>query len=151
MTIETNQQLDMTNLISFKKKLRATELQEHVEKLITYISARGAKKLDGSISATYAVMGDVMDIEVMIPINCEIPSNDEFLFKPEFRLTNCIKISHNDSVARLQETIEKLGQYITNHMLTPSSACFIVMHNEIATSNEVAKADIYVPISIKAA
>ena len=59
MHIETKQTLNLENLITFRKKMRSTELQEHMEKLLAYAESRGVKRLGGGVSATYEVDGYV--------------------------------------------------------------------------------------------
>jgi len=117
-------------------------------KMFEYVESHGAKKLNGCISATYAVVDDVMDIEVGMPIDNEIPSTDEYIFKPVFSLVNCAKVSHNDSALHLQETIGKINKFVLEQALKPSTACFIVIHNEMTEPNDVMNADIYIPINI---
>ena len=68
MTISTKQILDKQNLISFRKKLRATELQAYAEKMMAYVEQCGAVKVGGGISATYAIEGDVMDVDMYLPL-----------------------------------------------------------------------------------
>jgi|GEM_PF-6515129 len=62
--IKESQQLDIKNLISFRKVARHIEIQEHIERLIAYVESQGAKKAGCGISATYAANGDTMDIEM---------------------------------------------------------------------------------------
>jgi len=94
MHIETKQQLDKRNLISFRKTLRATELQTYMEKMFAYVESCGAKKVGGGISATYAIDGEFMDFAMYIPIDKEIPSTNEFVFKLLLYLKNFIITTH---------------------------------------------------------
>jgi len=149
LTVETNQQLHMTNLIAFRKNVRAAELHGYAEKMLAYFESHGAKKVGGSVSATYAVDGDMMDIEVYIPVDKEIPSSEEFVFKPKLYLCNCIKVNHKGNPQLLEETINKLNDYIENHNLTPISACFTVTLKEITNPSdaELFEMDAYISIS----
>lgn len=63
MTILTGQTLDRENLITFRKKLRAADLQAYAEKIVAYAEEYGAKKVGGGITATYAIEGDVLDVD----------------------------------------------------------------------------------------
>ena len=150
MHIETKQTLNLENLITFRKKMRSTELQEHMERLLAYADTSGAKRLGGGISATYEVDGDIMDIEMYLPIDKEIPSNDEFVFKPLLRLENCVKTSYKGHPQGLQDSMQKLNDYILANQLVPISAGFTVTMTELTDPKnfEMFEVDIYVSVSM---
>ena len=149
MTILTKQTLDKQSLISFRKKLRATELQAHVEKMLAYVEQYGAAKVGGGISATYAIEGDVMDVEMYVPLDKEVPTNDEFVFKPRLFLDNCIAATHKGHPQLLENALLKLNEYVEENKLTPISAGFVVIINEVTDMKDLDKfeADIYISIS----
>ena len=149
MKIETQQQLDVRNLISFRKSVRATEIQGHIERLIAYTESQGAKKVDGGISATYAVDGDKMDIEIYMPIDKEISSTHEFIYKPRLYLENCIKTTHKGNPQLLDGTIQKMNEHIALNRLTPISAGFNVTVSEISNPKELDlfEATIYISLN----
>ena len=149
MHIETNQILNMENLISFKKRLRASELQEHVERLLAYAESYGAKKLGGGVSATYEVNGDVMDIEMYFPIDKAIPSNDVFVFKPLLRLENCVKSNYKGHPQFVENTMKALNDFIVTNQFVPISVGFTVTVKDIIDPKDIElfEVDIYVSIS----
>ena len=148
MTILTEQTLDKQNLISFRKKLRATELQAHAEKMLAYVEQCGAVKVGGGISATYAIEGDVMDVEMYLPLDMEIPSTEEFVYKPWLFLDNCIATTHKGNPQLLESTMLQMNEYIEENGLTPISAGFIVTINEVTDMEDVDKFEVDVYISI---
>ena len=148
MHIETKQTLNIENLITFRKKVQATELQEHMERLLAYADSSGAKRLGGGVSATYEVDGDAMDIEMYLPIDKEIPSNDEFIFKPLLRLENCVKTKYKGHPQGLQNSMNEINDYILANRLVPISVGFTVVVTEITDPKDIElfEADIYVSI-----
>ena len=149
MTIQEHQTLDMENLISLRKFIPAMEMQGCVERLLSYIDSYGAKKVGGGVSATYAVDGDKIDMALYFPIDKEIPSTDEFLFKPKLRLENCLKITHKGNPQLMEEAVNKLNEHVIANNLTAISVGFIVTKKEIVNQQDLDlfEADVYISIS----
>jgi len=149
MKIEANQTLDIKKLISFKKVSTASALQSHIEALLAYIDACGAKKIGGMISATYAHEGDALSVEIYMPIDKEIPSTDEFIYKPQLILVNCIRGKHKGNPQMIETTMKKLSDYIVCNALTPISVGFSVTITEITSMAELDffETDVYISIN----
>ena len=149
MHIETKQTLNMENMITFRMKVKAAELQMHMERLLAYAKSCGAIRIGNGVSATYAVDGDVVDIEVYIPINKRIPSNEEFVFKPLLRLENCIKIKHKGDPHLLQNSMQVLNDYVTVNQLVPIAVGFTVIVNDVTEPRdfELFEVDLYLSLS----
>jgi predicted transcriptional regulator YdeE len=151
MSIAENQTLHVKNLISLRRNLTQAELQIYGKKLNDYITENGAEKAGLPISATYAADAATgkMDIELYVPINRELPSNGNFVFKPELYLANCVKITHKGNPQSLQNSINELNQYIAERKLTPISVGFSVNRVEIVRQEDMDKfeVDIYVSVS----
>ena len=148
MIIERNQVLDVSNLISMRKKLTASQLQEYAAKMTAYIETHGAKRDGGSITATYAVEGDKIDMEVYLPIDREIPSCDEFVFKPRLYLENCLKIMHKGNPQLIDVSMKKLNDYIEINGLMPITVGFIRTLKEATSMKELEffEADVFISI-----
>lgn len=149
MDIKEQMQLDAHNLISFRKKLHALELQMHMKKMLDYAASYGAKKVGSDISVSYAVDGELMDVEMYIPLDRKIPSNHDFTFKPCLYLENCVATTHKGNPPGLENTMKKMNAYIVEKRLTPISAGFIVTIHEITSAKdlELFEVDIYISIS----
>ena len=149
MHIEHNQQLEVHNLISFRKVVTPHELNELGERMLAYAQSQGAQKVGGGISATYAMYGNKFDVAMYVPINKEIPSSEEFEYKKKLLLVNCIKMTYKGHPQGLEAALVKMNEYTATQGLTPVSVCFIVTANEAAKSKEFNKVevDVYIPIS----
>jgi len=127
----------------------SAQFQGHVERLIAYAESQGTKKVGGGISATYAIDGDMMDIEIYMPIDKEIPSSDEFIYKPRLYLENCIKTTHKGNPQLLEQAVQGLNEYMTSNKLIPISVGFNVTANEITDPKDLDlfEVDVYISIS----
>ena len=148
MQIEVKQTLNIMNLITFRKKVRATELQGHMERLHTYADTCGAKRLGGGVSATYEVDGDEMDIEMYLPIDKDIPSNNEFVYKPLLHLENCVKTYYKGHPHGLQDSMQKLNNYILVNKLVPISVGFTVTVTEITDPKNFELFEVFIYVSV---
>ena len=149
MEIFLKQILDKDNLITFRRKLQAAELQVYAEKMLAYAKQHGANKISGGITATYAVEGDLMDVEVYLPLDKEVPSSDEFVFKPWLYLENCVMATHKGNPQLLEATLQKINDFIAENELTPISAGFIATVVEVTDVNDLDmfEVDVYISVS----
>ena len=149
MTITTNQTLEVRNLLSFRKMVTAVELNELSQRMLGYIESTGAQKIGGGISATYAIEGDKLDIAMYIPIDKEVPSTEEFEFKPLLRLENCVMATHKGNPQLLENTLHTLNGYTVESGLSPISVGFIVTKREITDIKDAEhfEVDVYISVS----
>jgi len=105
---------DLTYTINNVLKIRGlfanSELRDVVERLDKYIEVNGAKKQGELITATHVLYleSKISDIEIFMPINKIIPSNDEFIYIPIFNLPECIMTKHKGHPSFLPITYTKL-------------------------------------------
>lgn len=53
LEIKENQELNVTNLLSYRGKLKQTELENIGKEMESYIQSAGAKRVGNPITATY--------------------------------------------------------------------------------------------------
>jgi hypothetical protein len=149
MHITEHQTLHVQNLITIRQKMKQEEMPIHLKKLLDYITLHGAKKVGGFISATYGITDGSMDAEIYIPIDKEIPSQGELIYKPELLLTNCLKVTYIGNPQLLQKTLDELNQFIAMNKLMPISVGFNVTIHEITdpADIELFEVETYVSIS----
>jgi len=85
LEIKENQELNVTNVLSYRGKIKQAELENIGKEMESYIQNAGAKRLGNPITATYAVEGNELDIELLMPIDKSIDSTDKFAFKKGMR------------------------------------------------------------------
>lgn len=114
-----NQTLEINNLLSYKNTIRATDLDDIGKKMNEVITLAGASTCGYPITATFETNNDLLDIELLIPINKKIISTDQFVFKEKIKITNAVVAIHIGNVNELQQTCNELNQYILDNKLIP--------------------------------
>ena len=146
MIIE-NQMLEVDNLISFRGQLKQCQLDNIADEMKKYIAFYGARPTGKPITATYSVDNGIMDMEILLPLDKEVPTSQKFIFKEKLKIVNEIKISHFGEISSLQLTCNGLNKYIITHKLTPITVGYNVIRNVENDLNNNPIIDIYVGIS----
>jgi predicted transcriptional regulator YdeE len=115
MQIIEHQTLNYKNLIAYKTRTRISEIPQ----LLGYI--RGNLHNLGLSSAgrtlfTIKEKGgfrDMIDVKVMIPVEGDLESCDEYAHKPIFRLINAVAIRHEGNINDIDDTLNTLRQHIS--------------------------------------
>ena len=68
-----------------------------------YIQNVGAKRVGNPITATYAVEGDMIDIELLMPVDKSIASTDKFMFKNQIKIVNAVVAEYKGHPIGLQD------------------------------------------------
>jgi len=151
--ILTNQELCMSNVLSFRKKIPVHNLQNEVERMEKFIKDGGYTKAGPSVSATYGLElqnnEQMIDVEVLIPLDKYFVPPEGCEYKAEFKLVNAVSIRHTGNPARLQETCDKLMAFIEEHKLSPITCGYNVTIQEpkLQAGVESMIVDVYIGIS----
>ena len=141
MEIQTNQLYEMKNAISYRAKMTQQEVNEVMNRMGAFIKENGLNKSGCVTTTTFAVESiggtQLMDIEILCPVDkaCDVPYG--FTFKPKFRLSNAAKITHNGNPANMQESVNKLIDYLNQNKLTPVTSLYNVTVNEPKTPQDI--------------
>lgn len=112
-----------------------------------YIQNAGAKRVWNPITATYAAEGDVMDVEIFMPLDKSIKSTDKYVFKIQIKIVNAIVASYKGHPMRLQDTCNRLNQYMIEHNLQPITVGYNVTKKTDMLSPKNTEIDVYVGIN----
>ena len=153
MRIETNQIYEMSNVISYRAKMTQQEMNDTMNCLGTFIKDNGLTKSGCVTTTTFSVENvsgvQLMDIEILCPVDkaCDVPQG--FAFKPEFRLNNAAKITHKGSPANMQESVNELIGYLNQNKLTPITSLYNVTVNEPKSPADIDSmvVDMYIGVS----
>ena len=117
--IKENQELIMENVLSFRGKVTQQQLQEEMMKIGQVFRNLGVQKNGPVTTATYAAkqVGNeqVMDVEILIPMDRPVKLANEYTFKPVIKIVNALCIRHEGHPGGLQDTINRLNAYILEH------------------------------------
>ena len=107
---------EATNVLRFRGVIANSEMGSVVEKLTSYIESNGARKLGELITVTHVLYLEtkISDIEIFIPIDKSIPSNQDFTYMPTFELVSCVMTKHKGHPYLLPVTYTKLYHAIKN-------------------------------------
>ena len=97
--------------------------------------------------STYAVEGNELDIELLMPIDKSIDSTDKFAFKNYIKIINAVVASYKGRPIGLQEACNQLNQYIMEHKLQPITVGYNVTKKTDMLNPENTEIDVYVGIS----
>lgn len=81
-------------------------------------------------------------LEFLIPVDKEFDSNEHYSFKERIKLVNAARLRHYDSFSKIQKSLDKLNNYITEKKLTPITVPYIVERDNLDNVY-----DIYIGIS----
>jgi len=147
LEIKENQELNVTNVLSYRGKVKQAELESLGKEMESYIRNAGAKQVGNPITATYAVEGDAIDVELLMPIDRSIDSTDKFVFKKQLKIVNAVVAAYKGHPMGLQEACNQLNQYIMEHRLQPITVGYNVTKKTDMLNPENTEIDIYVGIS----
>ena len=151
--ISENQELQMTNVLSMRKKLTVQDCQQEMERINRFIENNGLRRVGPPASATYAVEVDkgqqIMDLEILIPLDRPFDPPEGCIYKPVFQLENAVSIRHIGNPTTLQDTCDTMMAYIQEHNLQAITAGYNVTIQEPKTAAELNQmiVDIYVGVS----
>ncbi len=117
LEIKENQKLNIMNVFSYRGKVRQIEIENIGKEMEVYIQNAGVKRAGNPITATYAIEGDVIDLELIMPIDRSIASTDKFVFKNQIKIENAVVAAYRGHPMGLQEACSQLNQYIMEHRL----------------------------------
>lgn len=141
MEIQTNQLYEMKNVISYRAKMTQKEINEVMNRIGAFIQNQGLKKSGCVTTTTFNVENiggtQLMDIEILCPVDkaCDVPQG--FTFKSEFRISSAAKITHKGNPANMQESVNKLIGYLNQNKLTPVTSLYNVTVNEPKTPMDI--------------
>ena len=111
------------------------------------VKTSGAERVGYPITVTYGIEGDLIDVEVLLPINKRVPSTGKYVFKEKLLITNALMVKHVGNPAGLQAACNELNSYIMENKLVPITAGYNVTRKVDMLNPNNAEIDVYVGIS----
>ncbi len=90
---------------------------------------------------------EILDMEFLIPVSSGFQSNENYIFKPRFKLENAVKIRHFGSLATLERSRAQLQQHLLAHELHPITNYYYVVVKSAQDHSEDNIIDIYVGVN----
>ncbi len=145
--IKLGQELVVENLYSIRSKMAQSELQSLGKKAEEIVKSFGATPKGSPITATFAMEGDKIDVELLFPIDKEIPAKDGFVFKKMLKITNAAVAGYKGHPSGFQSACNDLNQYISEHQLQPITVGYNVTKKTDMLNLENTEIEVYVGIN----
>ena len=152
-SIQINQEYRMSNVLSFRKKLPAAEFQRESIRIGKFVESGGYTRTGSTVTATFSIEQQngeqVLDMEILVPLDKSFSPPDGCVCKPEFVLTNAASIRHIGNPAGLQDTCNRLMAYLQEHNLQPITGGYNATVREAKTPTEIDQmiVDVYIGIN----
>lgn len=141
MEIEQNQQLIMENVLSFRGKVTQQQIQVEMIKIGEMMQKLGVKQGGPITTATYSVeedeFGQVMDIEILVPLDRKVELPLEYTFKPIIKLVNALCARHIGDPGLLSNTVNELNNYIIKNNKQVITATYNVTVKDAMRQEEI--------------
>lgn len=148
--IEVDKEIQFNNVISFRKKMKSSEIKSEIDRFHAYVESEGASIIGPMISATFnseVFEGiQVLDMEFLFPISKKITDTPEFKFKEEFHLVHAVYTRFSGDPAHLQSVYEDLANYIRSNNLQQITAAYNV-NDKVKSSSNYPVIDIYIGVN----
>lgn len=150
IVIESNKELRLENVLSLRKKMTQTEINEEIININRFFESRGIEKQGPFMTTTYAIeQNNLFDMEILVPMNKAVELPQKYVFKPVFKLVNAIYVRHKGNPSLLQTVYNEIYAYIHNNKLQPITPAYNVTVKEITPGMNMDDVviDIYIGIS----
>ena len=147
VNILENQMLEVENLVSYKGKVTRIQLDQIGKDMDKCINEVGAKRIGYPITATYGVEGNVMDMEILIPIDRKIEINEKYIYKDRLRISNALVARHTGNPVMLQDSCNELNEYIVKNKYEPITVGYHITVNIDTVDLDNSVIDVYVGLN----
>lgn len=131
--IQTNQLLEYDNLLTFRGKISRYEINDKITQIATFMENEHLQKIGPIITCTHSVAvengKEILDFEIMIPVNTTSITSNEYSIKPKFRIANALMCSHNGNQNELVNIYNKIKHYIHENQIQNVTNFYTVSRN----------------------
>ena len=103
------QELRLTNVLSLRKKLLQTDIQQELMSIGKYIQENNLKKNGPLITTTFSIEQSasmpLLDMEILVPLNQEVNLPSPYVFKKVFHIKNALYARHQGNPQLLQNSL----------------------------------------------
>lgn len=147
LEIKENQELYIEKLLSFRGEVKQSELESVAKDMEAHIKNTGAKLVGAPITTTFAIKTDLLDVEVLMPVDGIIASTGKYRFKDCIKITNAVVASYKGNPAGLQTASNQLTVYMSEHNLLPITTGYNITRKVDMLNPDNTEIDVYVGIN----
>lgn len=151
ITIEQGKSLRYEKVVSFRKKMVVSEINDQITRFVQKLKESGAQKSGPMISTTHVVEvidnEQVLDIEFLVPIDREIEFETPYKYKREFQLVNALYVRYIGNPMEIHGTINNLMTYISSRGMQNITSLYNVNISENEQDKNETIVDLYISIN----
>ncbi|BEP29307.1 hypothetical protein [Helicovermis profundi] len=137
--IKENQEINLTNVISIRKKLYQEELNEEIQKIGEIVKEEKLNLKSGLITSTYSMQlkegKQFLDVEILLSVDREVKLPNEYTLKKEFVLKNAIYKKHIGDPNGLGKSAEEMINYINQNNYQSITSLYCVQPMQVTDVN----------------
>lgn len=128
-------------------------VEKEMQKIGVYLQKNNSKKAGPLITTTFNIENidgeQLLDMEILVPIDKEIEVLEKYQFKKKFHLLNAVYARHEGNPKFLQETYNKLMKYIQINNLVQITSAYNVNVKDPTSAEDFDDMviDIYIGVS----
>ncbi|EPZ37559.1 Transcriptional regulator, effector-binding domain/component [Anoxybacillus ayderensis] len=152
LEILTNQEIIFGNVVSYRGKIKQSQFNEVLTKMIKLLEGMNVNKEGPLITTTFNVESvgneNVFDMEILIPIDKKIELPKGYVFKDVFHLVHAISTRYIGDPIGLQDVYNQLIGFISRNKLQPITTAYNVYINDTSFfKGEPPVIDVYIGIN----
>lgn len=129
MNVLLEQTYEIENIISRSGKFSAAKFQEilmeSAQKFKDYVANNGETIITTTKAVEIIDKQQILDVEILIPVSYRIPCSEPYVFKEKIKIDNALYFREDD-ITKLQDTMNKMNQYILDNRLQPITSAYLV-------------------------
>ena len=152
--MEINQKniYSVEQVITYRCKVNNKLINNVMSQLLSVINDTGLKINGSTITAIHSIENDcgdqIIDIEIIVPINGVMTSTDEFVYRDRFEINNALMFRHIGNPQTMNTEMQEFNQYIKNNNFKPVTPFYNVTVRSASSPSEIDNIimDIYVGV-----
>lgn len=152
MEIIRNKKYSVENVLTFRGKVKQELINNIMVKAGETIKKANLEINGPAITAIHSIDNDgsnqLFDFEFIVPINGEMTSVGDYIYKNEFVIENAVMLRHMGNPQNMNSAMQNLAQYIKDNSLKPVTPFYNITVKGATVPSEINEmiVDIYVGI-----
>lgn len=139
--IEVGKKVHFDNVISLRKKMNTEIINAEMLKMGNFMSLNGLSKNGPIITAVFGVEvmdgKQVMDMEILCPVDKKLDLISEYNYLESFDLNNALYLRYKGNPANMQNSINKIYEYIKETGIKPISPLYNLQIADLACTHSL--------------
>lgn len=151
MGIEKNQEVKLKNLLSCRRNIKEQDIDKEFAEMAAYIKLYKLNQVGGIITTVHKIdrESQLLDMEIMIPIEHKAKDSKKYTVKPIFHLVNALHLGYQGSPEKLTSAHQEIFKYVAENQLQPITPLYNFYSNKLdeTQSLDALKVDLLIGIN----